>query len=60
MDFVIPAGHRVKKESEKIDKYLDFAWELMKVLEHENDRDTNCRWYAWNSPQRIAKKVRKN
>ena len=29
VDFVVPADHRVKlKESEKKDKYLDFAREL--------------------------------
>ena len=37
MDFALPADHRVKlKESEKIDKYLDLAWEL-KAVEHECD-----------------------
>ena len=30
MDFAVPAGHRVKtKESEKIDKYLDLAREMV-------------------------------
>ena len=32
MDFAVLADHRVKlKESEKKDKYLDFAWELNKL-----------------------------
>ena len=32
MDFVVPADHRVKlKESEKKDKYFDFARELKKL-----------------------------
>ena len=31
VDFAVPADHRVKlKESEKKDKYLDFAWESKK------------------------------
>ena len=33
MDFAIPAENRVKiKENEKIDKYLDLAWELKKMM----------------------------
>ena len=32
VDFAVLADHRVKlKESEKKDKYLDFAWELIKL-----------------------------
>ena len=32
MDIAIPAGHIVKmKESEKIYKYLDLAWEVRKL-----------------------------
>ena len=32
MDFAVPADHKVKlKESEKRDKYLDFARELKKL-----------------------------
>ena len=30
------------EESEKIDKYLDLAWERKKTVEYENDGDTNC------------------
>ena len=31
MDFAVPVDHWVKmKESEKMDQYLDFAWELKK------------------------------
>ena len=41
----VPADHRVKlKESEKRDKYLDFARELKKTVEHESDDYTNCNW----------------
>ena len=33
VDFAVPADHRIKlKESEKNDKYLDFARELKKLL----------------------------
>ena len=33
MEFVVVADHRVKtKENETKDKYLDFAWELRKLL----------------------------
>ena len=33
MDFAVPAYHRVKlKENEKMDKYLDLARELKKLL----------------------------
>ena len=32
MDFAVQANHRIKiKESEKIDKYLNLAWELKKL-----------------------------
>ena len=38
MDFTFPADHRLKlKECEKEDKYLDFARELKKTMEHESD-----------------------
>ena len=40
MDFAVPANHREKqKESEKRDKYLDFAREQKKKnsMEHESD-----------------------
>ena len=47
MDFAISADHRIKlKESKKRDKYLDFARELKKTMEHEGDSDTNCNWCA--------------
>ena len=32
------------KESEKKDKYLDFAREVKKTMEEETDSDTNCNW----------------
>ena len=45
MDFAVPADHRIKlKENEKKDKYLDFARELKKNMEHEGDNYTNCNW----------------
>ena len=49
VDFAVPADHRVKiKESEKIDGYLDLAWELKNAVEYESDSDTNCSWCALN------------
>ena len=40
-DLAVPANHRVKpKESEKKDKYLNLARELLKTVEHESDSDT--------------------
>ena len=43
VDFAVPAGHKIKmKENEKRDRYLGFAREQKKPIEHENDGDTNC------------------
>ena len=40
IDFAIPADHSVEmKESEKIDKYLNFAKELEKKRGEENESD---------------------
>ena len=51
VDFAVPADLRVKlKESEKWDKYLDFAREL-KTREHESD---NYNWCDRYSCQRIS------
>ena len=42
MDFAVPTDHRIKlKESKRKDKYLDFARELKKTMEHEGDHYTN-------------------
>ena len=42
MDFAVPADYRIKlKECEKKDKYLDFAKELKKTMEHKDDNYTN-------------------
>ena len=39
------------KESEKMDKYLDFAWELKITVEYEGDGDISCsRLWTWNGP----------
>ena len=35
----------------KKDKYLDFARELKKTMEHESDGDTNCNWCSRYSHQ---------
>ena len=56
VDLAVPADYRVKlKQSEKWDKYLNFARELKKTMEHEGDGDTNCIWCTWNNPQRLVK-----
>ena len=50
VDFAVPADHRIKqKESEKKDKYLDFARELKKTVEHAGENYTNCNRCVWNS-----------
>ena len=52
------ADCRVKlKESEKKDKYIDFARELKKTMEHESDGDTNCNLCDRYSHQRIGKET---
>ena len=55
VDFVIPADHRIlSKESEKRYKYLYFARELKKTMEHESDGEANCNRCPRNNPQRIG------
>ena len=47
VNLAVPPDHRVNlKESEKGDKFLEFAWELKKTIEDESDSDTNCNWSA--------------
>ena len=41
-------------ESEKSDKYLDFAREPKKTMKHEIDGDTKCNWYARYNHQRTG------
>ena len=55
VDFAVPVDRRVNlKESEKNDKYQDFAKELKKIVEHESDGYTNCNWCSWYSHERIG------
>ena len=55
VNLAVPVDHRVKrKESKKIDKYLDLARELKK-LHDMNVTDTNCHWSPWNGCQRPRK-----
>ena len=52
MDFSVPADHNIKlKESEKRDKYLNLA---EKTMDYESNGDTNYKWCAWCSHQRIG------
>ena len=45
-DLAVPADKRIiLKECEKKDKYLDFAMELKKTIEHEGDNYTNHDWF---------------
>ena len=61
MDSIIPADHKVKlKESDKWDKYVDFARDKKKTMGHENDGNTNCIWCTWNNSQRISKGLGNN
>ena len=58
VDFAVSADYSVKiKESENIDKYLDLARELKKVLEREHDGDTSCSWSPCNCPQKFEKET---
>ena len=57
VDFFVPVSFKVKiKEDEKLDKYLDLARELKKVVEHEGDGDTHYNWCALNVPKGLEKK----
>ena len=50
----------IKKESEKIDKYLNLTRELKKAttVQHEGDGDTNFNWCTRNGRYRIGKWIR--
>ena len=49
MNFGVSLDHRVKKkETEKINKYLDLAREPKKAVLHEGDSDANNSWCAEN------------
>ena len=53
MVFAVSADNRVKlKESNKKDKYLDFARELIK-LEHESDVYTNYNWCSYGGARGV-------
>ena len=55
VDYAVPADHRVRlKESEKKDKYQDFAWELKETMENESNGDIICSWCSWYSYQMIS------
>ena len=57
VDFTVLGEHKVKiKESEKIDKYLDFARGPKVTEEHAGDGDNNCSWNALNNSKRLGKK----
>ena len=46
------------KESKKIDKYLDLAWELKKnTVEYESDGDTNWSWCTRNTSNKLWKET---
>ena len=48
------------KESKMIDKDLNLASELTKVVEREGDGDTNNSWGTWIDPQRLWKNTEEN
>ena len=52
-EFALPVDRQVKiKESEKINKYLEFTSEITIYVECESDGDINCFWSPWNGPRR--------
>ena len=57
LDFASPADYRAKiKESKKLDQFMDLK-RSDKVLEHEDDSDTNCSWSPWNICQEPEKEI---
>ena len=55
MDFAVPADQGVElKEYQKREKYIDFAGELKKTVEHERDNYTNSNWCSGYRHQRIG------
>ena len=46
-----------------MNKYLDLNRELKKkkkkkkTIEHASDKDTNCSWCVWKSPQSIENRI---
>ena len=58
MNFAVPANHWAKiKESEKLDKYLDFDQEAEKAVEHEGHGNTDNSWHARNIFQAFGKET---
>ena len=59
--FAVPEDHRVKmKENEKINKYLNEAWEQRKAVEHDDDNDdddNNCICCTFKGLQKQGKKT---
>ena len=54
----VSINHRVKiKESEKINKYSDFAREQKQTVGHTVDGDTICSWCTWNHHKVLEKRV---
>ena len=45
------------KKGEKVEKYIYYARELKKALEHEGEGHTNCSWCVWTSPQGLQKET---
>ena len=58
MDFSLTRDHREQiKESEKLDKFTDFAWEFKNVVEQDGDGNTNHRALG-TEPKNVKKKLR--
>ena len=52
------ANHRIQiKESEKLDEYVNLAWELKKVVEHEGNSNNNLLELLEQSPESLEKGV---
>ena len=51
MDSVVSVDHIVKiKESEMIEKYLNFIRKMEKTVKNAGDSDTNNSWCTWKVP----------
>ena len=60
MNFTVPANNRKRKKREKVQKYLDVAWELKNCGIWKRPRyKLQLIWYTQNSLQRRGQKTRR-
>ena len=53
VDFTIPQSENQRKWKER--QVLRSFERTKKIVEHEGDGNTNCKWNTWNGPQRLGK-----